>query len=165
MQNLKNAELTPEALAQIGDKLEEVRQLIPFAVGLSAGEKLSIPALGSRRTQFVQLAVESARQNPELLPSFMDAVTFGAEFALFNNLVTVQVAVQQLERMVSDTMHLAGNQAFAGAREFYNTVKRASQANVPGAMAVKASLQTRNSRTKSNGANGGNAGTVAQQLS
>lgn len=164
MKNLKNAVLTPIVLTEITGKIEEIRLLIPFAVGLSASEKMSNPALGGRRTQFVQLAVESARQNPGMLPSFMDATIFEAEHELYKSLVIVQVAVQQLERMVSDTVHLAGNQVFAGAREFYNTAKRASQANVPGAMAVTASLQTRYSRSKGKKGISGTANPVALVL-
>ena len=165
MQNLKDAVLPTEAVALINAKLEEIRGLIPFAVGLSAGEKMSNPALGARRTKFVEVAVESARQYPELLPSFLNATTFESEFSLFQNLFTVHVAVQQLDRLVADTMHLAGNQVLAGAREFYNTVKRASESNVPGAMAVKASLQIHYTQGKSKKENGVHADAVAQPLS
>lgn len=165
MQSLKNAELTSEAVAQINTKLEEIRGLIPFAVGLSAGEKMSNPALGSRRTKFVEVAVESARQYPEMLPAFLDATTFEGEYGLYKNLFTVHVAVQQLDRLVADTMHLAGNQVLAGAREFYNTVKRASESNVPGATAVKANLQIHYTQGKSKKENGVHADAVAQPLS
>ena len=165
MQSLKDATLTPDVVSQINSKLEEIRGLIPFAVGLSAGEKMSNPALGSRRTKFVEVAVESARQYPELLPSFLNAETFENEVELFKNLFTIHVAVQQLDRLVADTMHLAGNQALAGAREFYNTVKRASESNVPGAMAVKANLQIHYTQGKNKKENGVHADTVAQPLS
>jgi hypothetical protein len=116
---------------------------MPYLVGLSSNDHMKLNILGSKSTQFVQRAVESVRQNPELAPSFLDAEEMERNYALYNNLLTVLEPVQQLERMIADTMMVAGNLAYKDALDYYNSVKRAAKSNVPGAESVSESLKTR----------------------
>jgi hypothetical protein len=60
-------------------------------------------------------------------------------------------SIQQVERLASDAMHIAGYDARSHSLEFYNSVKRGSKANVPGAQAVLENLKTRFKKTKRNG--------------
>jgi hypothetical protein len=149
--NLENAALPSEVVAQIEAKVAEIKQTMPYLVGLSTTDHQKLNILGRKSTQFVQRAVESVRQNPELAPSFLDAEVLERNYALYNNLLTVLEPVQQLERMISDTLMVAGNLAYKDALDYYNTVKRAAKSNVPGAEAVSENLKTRfrqTSRTK-----------------
>lgn len=138
-----NTGLTAEAVTQIEAKLAEVQQIMPYLVGLSTNDRVKLNVLGQKSVQFVQRAVESSRQNPKLSPSFMDAQELERNFALYNQLLKVLEPVQQLERMISDTMMLAGNLAYTDALDYYNTVKRAAKSNVPGAQAVSENLKSR----------------------
>lgn len=141
--NLENAALPQEVVAQIEAKVAEIEQLMPYLLGLSTTDRQKLNILGRKSTQFVQRAVESVRQNPELAPSFLDAEVLERNYALYNNLLTVLEPVQQLERMISDTLMVAGNRAYTDALDYYNTVKRAAKSNVPGAEAVSENLKTR----------------------
>jgi hypothetical protein len=145
--SLNGDELTPEINAQILAKLDEVRQLMPFAVGLSSRERLTFPALGRKGTQFVQRAVESMRMNSALVPAYVDISTVENAYGMYNNLLEVVESIQQLERLAMDTMHIAGNLSRNQSLEFYHTVKRGSKANVPGAQAVYENLKTRFEKT------------------
>lgn len=140
---LNGDELTPEINAQILEKLEEIRQLMPFAVGLSARERLTYPALGSKGTQFVQRSLESMKQNPALVPAFVDVAAVESSYAMYNNLLGIVESIQQLERLAMDTMHSAGNYSRNQSLEFYSSVQRGARANVPGAQSVLESLKTR----------------------
>lgn len=140
---LTGTELTPEVEAQILAKLNEVRELMPFAVGLSSRDRLTYPALGSKGTQFVQRSLESMRQNPSLVPAFVDVASIENSYAMYNNLLGIVESVQQLERLVTDTMHVAGSNSRSQAFEFYNSVQRGAKANVPGAQVVFENLKTR----------------------
>jgi len=167
MPNLKVAlngdELTPEINAQILAKLGEVRQLMSFAVGLSSRERLTYPALGGKGTQFVQRSVESMRMNSSLVPAFVDPSTVENLYAMYNNMLGIVESIQQLERLASDTMHIAGNQSRNQSLEFYNSVQRGAKANVPGAQSVYESLKTRfrnGGRTKGNATLPGDGGTA-----
>lgn len=92
---LTGTELTPEVEAQILAKLNEVRELMPFAVGLSSRDRLTYPALGSKGTQFVQRSLESMRQNPSLVPAFVDVASIENSYAMYNNLLGIVESVQQ----------------------------------------------------------------------
>ena len=140
---LDNAVLPTEVVAQIEAKVAEIKQTMPYLVGLSTNDHMKLNILGSKSTQFVQRAVESVRQNPELAPSFLDAEEMERNYALYNNLLTVLEPVQQLERMIADTMMVAGNLAYKDALDYYNSVKRAAKSNVPGAESVSENLKTR----------------------
>lgn len=147
MKTIKNAlngsDLTSDDVAKIIAKLDEVRSMMPFAVGLSARERLTFPALGSKGTQFVQRSLESMRQNPTLVPAFVELSSIESSYAMYNNLLGVVESIQQLERLASDTMHIAGNQARNQALEFYSSVQRGAKANVLGAQAVLENLKPR----------------------
>jgi hypothetical protein len=140
---LNGSELTLEGVTQILAKLNEVRELMPFAVGLSSRDRLTYPALGSKGTQFVQRSLESMRQNPSLVPAFVDVKSIESSYTMYNNLLGIVESVQQLERLVSDTMHVAGSSSRSQAFEFYNSVQRGAKANVPGAQIVFENLKTR----------------------
>ena len=141
--NLENAALPSEVVAQIEAKVAEIKQLMPYLVGLSTTDHQKLNILGRKSTQFVQRAVESVRQNPELAPSFLDAVVLERNYALYNSLITILEPVQHLERMIADTMMVAGNLDYTDALDYYNTVKRAAKSNVPGAEAVSENLKAR----------------------
>jgi hypothetical protein len=140
---LENSALPSEVAVQIEAKIAEIKQLMPYLVGLTSTDHQKLNILGRKSTQFVQRAVESMRQNPELAPSFLDAEALASNYALYNSLLAVLEPVQQLERMISDTMMVAGNLAYRDALDYYNTVKRAAKSNVPGAEAVSENLKTR----------------------
>lgn len=145
--NLENAALPPEVVAQIEAKIAEIKLSMPYLVGLSTTDHMKLNILGRKSTQFVQRAVESVRQNPELAPSFLDAGALERNYALYNSLLIVLEPVQQLERMIADTLMVAGNLAYTDALDYYNTVKRAAKSNVPGAEAVSENLKTRFKKT------------------
>jgi hypothetical protein len=155
---LNGDELTPEINAQILEKLEEIRQLMPFAVGLSARDRLTLPALGSKSTQFVQRSLESMRQNPTLVPAFVELSSVESSYAMYNSLLGIVESIQQLERLAMDTMHSAGNYSLSQSLEFYNSVKRGARANVPGAQSVLESLKTRFKIVRRSGGNATDAG-------
>ena len=136
-------ELPPELKAQILAAVGDVRQLLPFSAGLSARERLTYPALGEKGTQFVQKAVESMRINTSLLPGFVELSEVESLYAMYNDMLAIDESIQQLERLASDTMHIAGNQARNMSLAFYNSVQRGAISNVPGAQSVLENLKTR----------------------
>jgi hypothetical protein len=143
MKALGDAGLTSENIAQIETGLTGIKTLMPWLVGLSTEDRKNLSIVGSKTTQFIQRAVESVRQNPELAPSFLDAERLNSRYKLYNDLLSILEPVQLLERMIADTMMVAGSEAYSEARDYYNTVKRAAISNVPGAQAVADNLKTR----------------------
>ena len=159
-----DAGLTSETIAQIESGISDLKNSMPWLVGLSTKDRQNLTTVGSKTTQFIQRAVESVRQNPELAPSFLDAERLGSRYKLYNDLLSILEPVQFLERMISDTMMLAGSEAFADARDYYNTVKRAAKANVPGAQTVADNLKTRFEKTSRKGESSNGATETGQPL-
>ena len=139
---LNGNSLTPETVAAITAKINELRELLPVSSGLSARDRLTYPALASKGTQFVQKAVENMRLNPTLVPAYIDLSAVESSYNTYNTMLGIVSAIQQLERLASDVMHIAGYDARSQSLEFYNSVKRGSKANVPGAQAVLDNLKT-----------------------
>jgi len=147
----KDAALTSETITQIEAGINSVKDLMPWLVGLSATDRQKLAVAGRKSTQFIQRAADSVRQNPELAPSFLDAGQLNSRYKLYNDLLAILSPVQLLSRMISDTMMVAGSEAYTDALDYYNTVKRAAKANVPGAQAVADNLKTRFVKTKNQG--------------
>lgn len=141
--NLNFSEVTPDLTKEVKDKLDEIRQMLPFAVGLSARDRRTNRALGRSSTQFVQHALENMKQSPTLVPVFVDVATVENHYAMYNSLLGIKDSVDQLQRLITDTMHMAGSQANRQSLDFYNSVKRGAKANVPGAQSVLDNLRPR----------------------
>jgi hypothetical protein len=141
--NLNATALTTDLVKNVKDKLDEARLLFPFEVGLSAKDRMKNRALGSYSTQFVQQAVESMKQNPKLVPAFVDVEEAETYYSMYNSLLGIQDSVELLHRLVGDAMHMAGNQANKHSLDFYNSVKRGAKSNVPGAQSVLENLKPR----------------------
>jgi hypothetical protein len=150
MANISNAvrgvDLSPETLDQIMAKIAEIRELMPGATGLSSRERLQYPALGSKGQHFVQRALENMRVHSSLVPAFIDVTEAENTFALYSNLQGVVKEIDQLNQLISDSMHVAGSQVRNQTFVFYEAVKTGAKAEVPGAKAVFENLKTRFSR-------------------
>ena len=143
--------LTAEQVSTIETKLAEIRQSLPFMVGLSSKDRMKLNPIGRKSTQFVQRVVESMRQNPEMAPQFVDADNLEKGYDLYNQLGALLVPVEQLQRMIADTMYAAGSTTHGSALDFYNSAKRAAKSGVPGAQVVVDALKPRFRKTKRSG--------------
>ena len=151
MNSLNLNPLTAEEISAIETKLAEIRQSLPFMVGLSSQDRMKLNPIGRKSTQFVQRVVESIRQNPEMAPQFVDAQSLENGYELYNQLGAMLVPVEQLQRMIADTMYVAGSNAHGSALDFYNSAKRAAKSGVPGAQVVVDALKPRFRKTKRSG--------------
>jgi len=125
-------EVTPEVLSGISTKLDEVAQLLSFAVGLSPRDRRRQQALGRQRVQFVQLTLEHLQQNPALVPPYLDSEAVIRNYGLHQEMLKVQEKLNQVQQLLSDTVHYTGSQAATDALAYYSVVKRAAQVGVPG---------------------------------
>ena len=112
---------------------------------------MKLNPIGRKSTQFVQRVVESMRQNPEMAPQFVDADNLEKGYDLYNQLGALLVPVEQLQRMIADTMYAAGSTTHGSALDFYNSAKRAAKSGVPGAQVVVDALKPRFRKTKRSG--------------
>ena len=157
-------EVTPEVLSGIGTKLDEISQLLSFAVGLTPKDRQRRQALGRQRVKFVQLTLEHLQQNPALVPPYLDSEAVMRNYGLHQNLQKILEKMNQVSRLLADTVHYTGSQAATDALAYYAGVKRAAQVGVPGIEAAKDQMKASLKRVKQPGAKTGSV-TAAVQAS
>jgi hypothetical protein len=99
--------------------------------------------MGEKTIGFVEKAYDFARQNPGLVPPYLEVDAFGVDFSDAHGLWTLLNSVQQLKESIDDTEMTAGSEAYQAALVFYKSVKIAAAQDVPGAKAVYEELKTR----------------------
>jgi hypothetical protein len=131
-------------LTQAQAKIDEAKTLLaPYLLALTPAERHELPKMGDKTLAFVEKAYDFARQNPALVPPYLEVAAFGAEFGDAHGLWTLLNTVQQLEEGIGDTEMTAGSEAYQAALVFYQSVKMAAAQDIPGAKAVYEELKTR----------------------
>ncbi|MDR2510313.1 MAG: hypothetical protein LBC77_06685 [Spirochaetaceae bacterium] len=133
-----------DVLTQAQTKIDEVAALLaPFMIALTPQERHEMPKMGEKTVSFVEKAYDFARHNPNLVPPYLDMVSFGADFGDAHGLWTLVNSIRQLDENAGDTEMAAGSEAYQAALVFYKSVKMAAAEDIPGAKAVYEELKTR----------------------
>jgi hypothetical protein len=145
MKENRHTQIIPSTvLTQAQTKIDEVKTLLaPYLLALTPTERHELPKMGEKTIAFVEKAYDFARQNPNLIPPYLDVDAFGVDFGDAHSLWTLLNTVQQLEEGIGDTEMTAGSEAYQAALVFYKSVKMAASQDIPGAKAVYEELKTR----------------------
>jgi hypothetical protein len=131
-------------LTQTQAKIDEAKTLLaPYILALTPAERRELPKMGEKTIAFVEKAYDFARQNPNLVPPYLDMAAFGVDFSDAHGLWTLLNTVEQLKESIDDTEMTAGSEAYQAALVFYKSVKMAAAQDIPGAKAVYEELKTR----------------------
>ncbi|MDE3058730.1 MAG: hypothetical protein KGJ59_12315 [Bacteroidota bacterium] len=121
--NRVDAELPQEDIAAIDASLNTVETKLPFLIDLTESERNSLNYLGDRNYHFVTNTLALVQHKSGFLPREFDDAGFAKDTALFVSLNTVRLELSALLRRVTDTMNVAGSEAFAAALVAYNAAK------------------------------------------
>jgi hypothetical protein len=133
-----------DILTQAQTKIQEALTLLtPYLLALTPVERQGMPKMGEKTISFVEKAYDFAKQNPNLVPPYLEMTAFGTDFTDAHGLWTLHNLVLQLEEGISDTEMTAGSEAYQAALVFYKSVKMAAAQDIPGAKAVYEELKTR----------------------
>jgi hypothetical protein len=145
MKNNEHAQAIPaEVLQAAQQKLNETFELLrPYALTLTPSERQGLLVMGDKTLSFVEKAIEFARQNPALIPSFLNMEDFAIDMNDATGLRTLLNTAKQIVQSIDDTAMVAGSEAFQAALIFYNSVKYAATQDVAGAKAVYEDLHKR----------------------
>jgi hypothetical protein len=136
--------IPPEVITQIQQKLDDINTLLsPYSISLTPVKRRDMYVMGDKSAVFVEKAFDLARQNPPLVPSYMDMDEFLVDKSDAMGLRTVLNTAQQVVQGISDTSLAAGSEAMEFALIFYNAVKIAALHDVQGAKAVYEELRKR----------------------
>ncbi len=118
-------------------------QYMPFLIGLSTDERITLPKMNVVNKQFVQDAINAISNNTELFPAYLNPAEMKKDFNLFNQLDELVTLSMQLTEKLRDTQILAGSEAYVSALSVYRMMEAASKAGVPGADTIYDQLAER----------------------
>jgi len=77
--------------------------------------------MGDKTIAFVTKASEYCKQNPDLVPPYLDVPELQNDTTSVTALRSIHALHEQITEALSDSMMLAGSDAYVGARMFYNS--------------------------------------------
>ena len=143
-QNLISFSLSQEDLSEIRNAIATLNgKLLPVLKNIKAEDKNELPRMGDKTIAFVEKALEHCSSNPELMPPFLDIGEFKSDGEAVGTLRSLHGPLSQITESLSDSMTLAGSDAYSAALMFYSSVKYARKSNVAKAGTIYDDLSTR----------------------
>ena len=124
--NRVSARITPEDVAAVQSAISTIKEKLPFLIGLSKEERVSMLKMGDKSRAFVQKTMELVRQNQDFLPRSFDVDEMEKDVDLYTTLYPVLLSLQQLNEMAEDTLMVVGSEAYAAALVAYRYAKEAN---------------------------------------
>ena len=118
-------------------------KLLPHLIALTPDERHTMPKAADKTIAFLGKTQDYFESNPDLVPSFINKVEYNTDVDGTNELFEYFTPINQLASMLSDSMMLAGSEAYVTALAFYKSVKSAAAMNIPGAKTVYEELSKR----------------------
>jgi hypothetical protein len=143
MENRVSITISTETIANITKAITSIGQNLSALINLSAEDRQALPKMGDKSMAFVNKTLEYARQNPKVVPSFLDLAEFEKDVAAVTDLKKILIPLQQLVEKLDDTTLQAGSEAYTAALVFYTAIKGAARAGEPGMKTVYDDLQAR----------------------
>jgi len=143
VENKISVQMDPSSIERILAAIGVINAEMPFLQNLTTNERINLLKMGDKTVSFVNKALEYAKQNPQVVPSFLDVAEMEKDVVLINSLVKVLYPVQQIVEKMDDTTMLAGSEAYSAALVFYNAAKGAAKAGVPGMKTLVDDLSSR----------------------
>ena len=108
------------------------RQLVTLKDGgrvllrpLMPEDRQALPKMGEKTVSFVNKSLEYARQNPGVVPAYLDVTEFAKDVNATSAMFKVAAPLRQLLDQVEDTLTTGGSEAYQAALVFYNALKTA----------------------------------------
>ena len=117
--------------------------LLPYLVDLDAALRRELPKMGPRTLSFVGRSLDYARGENAFRPPFVDMAEFQRDWGAVEQLGEFENPLRKLTDMVTDTMMLAGSEAYSAALACYQTIKAAARMQVEGAEMAAQDLEDR----------------------
>jgi len=143
MENKVSITISDESSANILGAVEIIQQNLPVLINLTEEERQTLAKMGDKSVAFVSKNLEYAKQNPHVVPSFLDMPEFEKDVNAVADLSKILKPLRQLVEKLDDTTMQSGSEAYTAALIFYNAVKGAAKAGVPGMKTIYEDLKAR----------------------
>ncbi len=118
-----SVKLTDADLSAILAKVSELKGLLPSMPDLTPLERRRMSKLGTKTRGFADLAIETAKADPGVLPQSISLDTFVAQDELLQDLSLVQTHVTDVKSKLDDALYLIGNYIYGVSRVVYAVMK------------------------------------------
>jgi hypothetical protein len=135
--------INQEAKTKIETAVDTIFDNLPKLITLSNEERIELPKMGDKTVSFVNKSLEYARQNPGIVPAYLDLTEFGKDVDAVNALFQILAPVKKLTEGLDDTMLLAGSEAYMASLVFYTALKGAINAGQTGLKHIYDDLSAR----------------------
>ncbi len=141
--NRISADVSDVDKATILQKIDEIRELLPFLASLTPDERQTLPKLGEKTLAFDVKASNYMETNPKLVPGFVEMPELIKDRALYTPLAEIVRALSALNNAVDDTATLVGHEIYIAELAFYQNVRQAAKRGITGAQTIFDDLKTR----------------------
>jgi hypothetical protein len=118
--------------------LSDMELNMSFLVQLTPVEKKKYLRLGTKSSAFLSRAVELAKQNPNILPTYFNQTEFEKDVRDFETMSDLLVQINKMQQAIKDTTIAFEQESIRSALDFYKHCQSAAIQNVLGAQeAVK----------------------------
>jgi len=139
------------SLAIPPEKVEEAKQfyaqgnaiLIPYLLNLTPDESKALPKMGDKSYAFVTKALEYLKVPGTPMPPYTNVEEMEVDLKGYDTIRQILQSVMPAIDMLQDTMALSGSEAYVAALAYYNYIKGAAKAGVPGAQTIFDDLSAR----------------------
>jgi hypothetical protein len=136
--------IPPEDLQAVRDALSNIQAILaPYVVALTPGDRRKLLKMGDGSEPFVSKVMDYAVSDPQFLPPFVQVSEMKKDWDAVSGLLPIFRTVQQIEDNLSDTVMLAGSEAYEASLSYYSSVKMAAKINIPNAKAINDDLKKR----------------------
>ena len=113
----------------IKTNLSAIAGILNFVVNLTPKQRKTLFKMGPKSVSYVQLALQIARNNPQIVPPGFSVAEFEKDVTLSADLVDINSVVQPLAESINDTLLSVGTEAMKQANQIYGLVKLAAKSD------------------------------------
>jgi len=136
LENRISLKIDKDDVRKIKEAIKTLQRLLsPHLVPLSSDDRKQLPKLGSSHLPFVDIALETAKANPNLAPPYVNIDELRVDLEAVELMNGLIMPLEQITSDLSDSLTLAGSEAYVSSLAIYNTVKRAEKMGVTGSEA------------------------------
>ena len=150
--NSVSIDIPEEDLRDINNAIATLKaKLSPYLIAITPAERQAVPKMSDGTIPFVEKAMDYAREDEKFLPPYTDLDEVHKDWNAVKNLVPMLRDIKQIESNLSDTVMVAGSEAYLGALSYYNSVKYATKLNVADAKIIYEDLKQRFQKSRTSG--------------
>ncbi len=144
MENRISIQIPEDVLNEIRECLTKARTLMaPYAQSLTPKQRQGLAKMSDGTEAFVTKSLDFMASDPQFNPPYIDLAELKKDLDAYFQLKPYDTLATQLSDEFSDTVMMAGSEAYTTALAYYNAVKMAARMNVPGAKAIYEELRKR----------------------